>query len=134
MYTYMSFWIGFRPNFSVSEKFLSYNEWSGLAATNDAWGPQIRGLTGSDMPNGDDATMVGDGYDNEAGYGGDGIEVCAFDNRGMGRSSVPTKKSEYTWVLNFFLEKFFDFLVSYGFYLLFLSGVDFKWASFFFRL
>ncbi|CAA7021000.1 unnamed protein product [Microthlaspi erraticum] len=27
---------------------------------------------------------------------GEGVEVCAFDNRGMGRSSVPTHKSEYT--------------------------------------
>ncbi|KAF3432801.1 hypothetical protein FNV43_RR23903 [Rhamnella rubrinervis] len=68
----------------------------GLAATHDAWGPQIRELTGSDMPNDDDATRVGDYSDNEADCGGYGIEVCAFDNRGMGQSSVPTKKSEYT--------------------------------------
>ncbi|KAF9619561.1 hypothetical protein IFM89_007388 [Coptis chinensis] len=26
----------------------------------------------------------------------EGVEVCAFDNRGMGSSSIPTKKSEYT--------------------------------------
>lgn len=48
------------------------------------------------MPNDDDAGN-GDcsercGDDNESGSG---IEVCAFDNRGMGRSSIPTKKSEY---------------------------------------
>ena len=36
---------------------------------------------------------VDDGTDNEIGGG---IEVCSFDNRGMGRSSVPTKKSAYT--------------------------------------
>ncbi|XWS48585.1 hypothetical protein CRYUN_Cryun13aG0089300 [Craigia yunnanensis] len=39
------------------------------------------------------------GFDREPGVGQNevgGIEVCAFDNRGMGRSSVPTKKSDYT--------------------------------------
>ncbi|KAI9096801.1 hypothetical protein K1719_025980 [Acacia pycnantha] len=72
----------------------------GLAGTHDSWGPQIKGLTGTVLPNEDDS---GDadwssadqrcGDDNESGGG---IEVCAFDNRGMGRSSVPTKKSAYT--------------------------------------
>jgi hypothetical protein len=28
----------------------------------------------------------------------EGIEVCCFDNRGMGRSSVPEQKSQYTCV------------------------------------
>ncbi|KAF4380373.1 hypothetical protein F8388_024666 [Cannabis sativa] len=68
----------------------------GLAGTHESWGPQIRGLTGTETPNDDDESPVGDCSDNEASFGGDGIEVCAFDNRGMGRSSVPTKKSEYT--------------------------------------
>ncbi|XP_024029774.1 uncharacterized protein LOC21395108 [Morus notabilis] len=68
----------------------------GLAGTHESWGPQIKGLTGSDKPNDADETTTGELCDNEAGCGGDGIEVCAFDNRGMGRSSVPTKKSEYT--------------------------------------
>ncbi|XP_073061819.1 uncharacterized protein, partial [Primulina eburnea] len=27
---------------------------------------------------------------------GSGVEVCAFDNRGIGRSSIPSKKFEYT--------------------------------------
>lgn len=58
---------------------------AGLAGTHESWGPQIRALAGTDVAN------VG-GVDDE----GEGIEVCAFDNRGMGRSSVPTKKSEYT--------------------------------------
>ncbi|XP_054796307.1 uncharacterized protein LOC129301739 isoform X2 [Prosopis cineraria] len=72
----------------------------GLAGTHDSWGPQIKGLTGTVLPNEDDS---GDsdwnsadqrcGDDNESGGR---IEVCAFDNRGMGRSSVPTKKSAYT--------------------------------------
>lgn len=74
-----------------------------MAGTHDSWGPQIKALTGTDNPN-EDETMgggIGDepdgGSDNEGGGGGDGgIEVCAFDNRGMGRSSVPTRKSQYT--------------------------------------
>ncbi|CAA7051610.1 unnamed protein product [Microthlaspi erraticum] len=61
----------------------------GLAGTHESWGPQIKGLTGTDKPNGDG--IVSD--DSETGQG---MEVCAFDNRGMGRSSVPTHKSEYT--------------------------------------
>ncbi|XVE58347.1 hypothetical protein DITRI_Ditri04bG0162800 [Diplodiscus trichospermus] len=67
----------------------------GLAGTHDSWGPQIKGLTGTDRPN-DGETMV---VDRQPGIGHNevgGIEVCAFDNRGMGRSSVPTKKWEYT--------------------------------------
>ncbi|PQP95214.1 hypothetical protein Pyn_23258 [Prunus yedoensis var. nudiflora] len=68
----------------------------GLAGTHDSWGPQIQGLTGSVTPSDDDERRAADGCDNEAGFSGGGIEVCAFDNRGMGRSSVPTKKSEYT--------------------------------------
>lgn len=69
----------------------------GLAGTHDSWGPQIKALTGTDRPN-EDETMggIGDGGDNEDGGGDGGIEVCAFDNRGMGRSSVPTRKSQYT--------------------------------------
>ncbi|GLT48252.1 hypothetical protein SLA2020_218870 [Shorea laevis] len=68
----------------------------GLAGTQDSWGPQIKGLTGTDRPN-EGETIVGDGKPDRAGNeGGRGVEVCAFDNRGMGRSSVPTRKSQYT--------------------------------------
>uniref|UniRef100_A0A5B6ZE68 AB hydrolase-1 domain-containing protein n=1 Tax=Davidia involucrata TaxID=16924 RepID=A0A5B6ZE68_DAVIN len=69
----------------------------GLAGTHDSWGPQIKGLTGTVTPNDDELSAV-DGNPAEDGAAGDngGVEVCAFDNRGMGRSSVPTKKSEYT--------------------------------------
>lgn len=78
------------------------DDWLGLAGTHDSWGPQIKGLTGTDRPNGDETMAVdrepGEGH-NEVG----GIEVCAFDNRGMGRSSVPTKKSDYTSVFLFLL-------------------------------
>lgn len=63
----------------------------GLAGTHDSWGPQIKGLVGTVRPN--DEESPGD----DPSDGGEaGVEVCAFDNRGMGRSSVPTKKSEYT--------------------------------------
>ncbi|XP_010442860.1 PREDICTED: uncharacterized protein LOC104725822 isoform X2 [Camelina sativa] len=62
----------------------------GLAGTHESWGPQIKGLTGKDKPN-DDEEEDGIVSDDDSG-----IEVCAFDNRGMGRSSIPTHKSEYT--------------------------------------
>jgi len=68
----------------------------GLASTHEGWGPQIKGLTGTNVPNDeDDAVWSGEG-DNEAGGG---IEVCAFDIRGVGRSSVPIRKSDYSYVL-----------------------------------
>ncbi|GKV25583.1 hypothetical protein SLEP1_g34996 [Rubroshorea leprosula] len=68
----------------------------GLAGTHDSWGPQIKGLTGTDRAN-EGETIAGDGKPDGAGNdGGRGVEVCAFDNRGMGRSSVPTRKSQYT--------------------------------------
>ncbi|KAG8654895.1 putative aminoacrylate hydrolase RutD isoform X2 [Manihot esculenta] len=71
---------------------------TGLAGTHDSWGPQIKGLTGSDRPNDDDKMRT---VDQNSGAVGDSemdgeIEVCAFDNRGMGSSSVPTQKSYYT--------------------------------------
>ncbi|KAG5375093.1 hypothetical protein IGI04_039689 [Brassica rapa subsp. trilocularis] len=62
----------------------------GLAGTHESWGPQIKGLTGTDQPNDDDGIVSDDSGS------GQGMEVCAFDNRGMGRSSVPTHKSDYT--------------------------------------
>ncbi|XP_022548705.2 dihydrolipoyllysine-residue acetyltransferase component of acetoin cleaving system-like [Brassica napus] len=62
----------------------------GLAGTHESWGPQIKGLTGTDQPNDDDGIVSDDSGTSQ------GMEVCAFDNRGMGRSSVPTHKSDYT--------------------------------------
>uniref|UniRef100_A0A0D3F402 AB hydrolase-1 domain-containing protein n=1 Tax=Oryza barthii TaxID=65489 RepID=A0A0D3F402_9ORYZ len=47
----------------------------GFAGTHESWGPQVKGLTGAVEP---------------------GAEVCCFDNRGIGRSSVPPHKSQYT--------------------------------------
>ncbi|OIT22153.1 PREDICTED: uncharacterized protein LOC109217977 isoform X1 [Nicotiana attenuata] len=60
----------------------------GLAGTHSSWAPQIKALTGTITPNDDESPAAGDRSS--------GIEVCAFDNRGMGLSSIPTKKSEYT--------------------------------------
>ncbi|KAL9337268.1 hypothetical protein Peur_069037 [Populus x canadensis] len=70
----------------------------GFAGTNDSWGPQIKALTGKERFNDDDGMRGVDQSDDngEDGYGGNGVQVCAFDNRGMGRSSVPTKNSEYS--------------------------------------
>ncbi|KAJ6792461.1 catalytic/ hydrolase isoform X4 [Iris pallida] len=74
----------------------------GLAATHEAWGPQIKGLARTAEPNDDeeegspaDGGPMPDGCDEE-GQATGGVEVCCFDNRGIGRSSIPTKKSDYT--------------------------------------
>ncbi|OVA14726.1 Epoxide hydrolase-like [Macleaya cordata] len=73
---------------------------AGLAGTHDSWGPQIKGLTGTEIPNDAESTIVDQRFDDpdkaEDADNNGGIEVCSFDNRGMGRSSIPTKKSEYT--------------------------------------
>ncbi|KAJ0653472.1 putative carboxylesterase [Helianthus annuus] len=66
----------------------------GLAATHDSWNPQIEGLVGSVKVEPNDA-VEDRGGDND-NDNGKGIEVCAIDNRGVGRSSIPTKRSEYT--------------------------------------
>ncbi|RWR96424.1 Epoxide hydrolase-like protein [Cinnamomum micranthum f. kanehirae] len=63
----------------------------GLAGTHDSWGPQIKGLTGTETPNDVESLIVDENLNDP-----DEIEVCSFDNRGMGRSSVPTNKSQYT--------------------------------------
>ncbi|THU59539.1 hypothetical protein C4D60_Mb07t03160 [Musa balbisiana] len=73
----------------------------GLAGTHNSWGPQIKGLTGAVEPNDEEAppTETVGGESNTLGEEvreGDGIEVCCFDNRGVGRSSVPSEKSDYT--------------------------------------
>jgi pimeloyl-ACP methyl ester carboxylesterase len=79
----------------------------GLAGTHDSWGPQIKGLTGSIEPNDNDdleaAQCVHSKNQEESNLDQieedeEGIEICCFDNRGMGRSSIPTSKSDYTSV------------------------------------
>nr|CAB3449670.1 unnamed protein product [Digitaria exilis] len=62
----------------------------GFAGTYESWGPQVKGLTGAVEPVDEEAPA---GDDSGAA---EGIEVCCFDNRGMGRSSVPANKSQYT--------------------------------------
>ncbi|KAM2383285.1 hypothetical protein ACFXTH_040861 [Malus domestica] len=66
----------------------------GLAGMHDSWGPQIHGLMGTVILNDDQRAATADCSDNEAGFSGGSIKVCAFDNQGMGQSSIPTKKSE----------------------------------------
>ena len=50
----------------------------------------MKGLTGAMEPVDEEAPADDDD--------GSGVEVCCFDNRGMGRSSVPAQKSQYTCV------------------------------------
>ncbi|PUZ75230.1 hypothetical protein GQ55_1G137800 [Panicum hallii var. hallii] len=62
----------------------------GFAGTYESWGPQVKGLTGAIEPVDEEAPA---GDDSGAA---EGVEVCCFDNRGMGHSSVPEQKSQYT--------------------------------------
>lgn len=73
-----------------------------MAANHAAWGPQLVGLCGTDVPN-----QVGSGSGNhghvedvegESRVSGNGIQACAFDNRGVGRSSMPEDKKHYRLV------------------------------------
>lgn len=69
----------------------------GVAANHAAWGPQLEDLCGTNVPNREDT--VGSGYgeeEGEAGVSGNGIQACAFDNRGVGRSSMPEHKNHYS--------------------------------------
>nr|GEW79010.1 alpha/beta hydrolase fold-1 [Tanacetum cinerariifolium] len=57
----------------------------GVAGTHESWHPQIEGLLlGTTKSNDDNDQNL------------NGIQVCVFDNRGMGRSSIPKNKSDYT--------------------------------------
>lgn len=80
-----------------------------MAGTHDAWRPQIKGLTGDLKLREDEEEAGSPGPEEAVGRRSDapdqkgqeeeeegGIEVCCFDNRGAGRSSVPTDKSDYT--------------------------------------
>lgn len=90
----------------------------GLAATHEAWNPQILRLAGTDVPNEEDdtadhvstfhnrsqslddfaslqQTQSKDFSFDEGTVAPTGIQVCAFDNRGVGKSSAPQSKSEY---------------------------------------
>lgn len=82
---------------------------AGVAANHEAWGPQLVDLCGTDVPNQEEAVGNGngnqrDGHEEEyveeqAGVSGNGIQACAFDNRGVGRSSMPEDKKHYRLVL-----------------------------------
>ncbi|GJM90964.1 hypothetical protein PR202_ga07294 [Eleusine coracana subsp. coracana] len=61
----------------------------GFAGTLESWAPQVKGLTGAVDPVDEEAPADGGGA-------AEGVEVCCFDNRGVGRSSVPAQKSQYT--------------------------------------
>lgn len=90
--------------FKVSRFKECFLDWCclGLAATHGSWVPQIRALAGTLTPN-DEKSTAGDGSSDDVDYESSGIEVCVFDNRGMGLSSVPTKRAAYTWVSFAFL-------------------------------
>ncbi|KAG0617735.1 hypothetical protein M758_4G010700 [Ceratodon purpureus] len=79
----------------------------GVAANYEAWGPQLVELCGTDVPNqeegvgnGNGSQRGGHGYEEygkeEVGVSGNGIQACAFDNRGVGRSSMPEDKKQYS--------------------------------------
>lgn len=91
----------------------------GLAGTHDSWGPQIKGLTGVDILSKDasdnnDISGNQKEYSNrsliqyppemqdllvhnfETVYPENSIQVCSFDNRGVGQSTVPKHRSYYT--------------------------------------
>ncbi|KAK9665239.1 hypothetical protein RND81_14G099500 [Saponaria officinalis] len=66
------------------------NNNAGLASTHEGWMSQIKGLTANDD---DDKKST---VDDEAVNNINGIQVCGLDNRGVGRSSIPTDKSKYS--------------------------------------
>ncbi|XP_020087794.1 uncharacterized protein LOC109709853 [Ananas comosus] len=68
----------------------------GFAGTHDMWSPQIKGLAGTAESQDEEAPATAAA---EAAEDGEGIEVCCFDNRGMGRSSVPAERSQYTTII-----------------------------------
>lgn len=91
----------------------------GLAATHEAWKPQILKLAGTLISNEEYDTQNNIGMccensqclddfaslqeterkvltSKDAEVAPTGIQVCAFDNRGVGKSSAPKNKSEYT--------------------------------------
>ncbi|KAJ4820958.1 alpha/beta-Hydrolases superfamily protein [Rhynchospora pubera] len=64
----------------------------GFAGTLESWGPQIKGLTSGNEARDEDVAESSRRDEEEE----EGIEVCCFDNRGMGRSSIPSNKYHYS--------------------------------------
>ncbi|CAK9214520.1 unnamed protein product [Sphagnum troendelagicum] len=73
---------------------------SGVSATYEAWGPQLLALCGTVESNEEEETKRRsrrrDFMPHSAASSGTGVQVCAFDNRGVGRSSAPKRKKSYT--------------------------------------
>src|SRR6185312_8690285 len=69
------------PKFDFPENFPPIERNAGFAGTYESWGPQVKGLTGAMEPVDEEAPA---GDDSGAA---EGVEVCCYDNRGMGRSS-----------------------------------------------
>ena len=78
----------------------------------------MTGLTGTNVPNDEENVFWSRGGDSECG--GD-IQDCDFDNRGVGRSSVPISKSVHQG----FIQKFLLFFFIYLFQIVYLNDILF---------
>ncbi|XP_024545183.1 uncharacterized protein LOC9644258 isoform X2 [Selaginella moellendorffii] len=69
----------------------------GLACGHGFWGPYVRELTSSASNSGtpseveEESNKFCSSFENDGG-----VQICTFDNRGVGNSSIPTQKSEYS--------------------------------------
>ncbi|CAM6041828.1 unnamed protein product [Sphagnum compactum] len=70
----------------------------GVSATYEAWGPQLLALCGTVESNEEEETKRRSRRRDFMPHSssGTGVQVCAFDNRGVGRSSAPKRKKSYT--------------------------------------
>ncbi|KAL8490753.1 hypothetical protein ACS0TY_022663 [Phlomoides rotata] len=96
-------WMEFKVQLKSGLVFVRTICWvnEGLAGTHYSWGPQVKGLA---------ETVTQNEEESPADDRISGGEVCAFDNRGVGQSSVPTKMTSIMakdaialmdhWVLN----------------------------------
>ena len=66
----------------------------GFAATLEAWNHQIRELA---IPSQDYEEDEPSSVKDNANMSLSGIQICAFDSRGVGKSSAPESKSKYTY-------------------------------------
>lgn len=73
----------------------------GVAANHQAWGPQLKGICGTDVPNREERAENGNHDQSSSSPIGEyaqenvGIQACALDNRGVGQSSKPEDKKHY---------------------------------------
>lgn len=74
----------------------------GVAANHQAWGPQLKGICGTDVPNREERAENGNHDQSSSSPIGEyaqenvGIQACALDNRGVGQSSKPEDKKHYS--------------------------------------